>query len=171
LIEDENGNAVIGRLQAGGPAFQSGNLHAGDKILTVRWDDKEPIDVSGASLEETQQILAAEGGSRLMLTVKKSDGTTRDVSLQKQKLATSEDDEDKVKGFILKGRPNGRVYFPAGFLFGLGRQQRDQRLRQRCRQRDPQTEKGEYQRIDPRPEIQWRRIYAGSRRTGRYLHR
>jgi carboxyl-terminal processing protease len=114
LIEDENGNAVIGRLQAGGPAFQSGNLHAGDKILTVRWDDKEAIDVSGASLEETQRILADEGGTRLTLTVKKSDGTTRDVSLQKQKLALIEDDEDKVKGFILKGAQTvGYISLPA----------------------------------------------------------
>jgi carboxyl-terminal processing protease len=114
LIEDENGNAVIGRLQAGGPAFQSGNLHAGDKILTVRWDDKETIDVSGASLEETQRILADEGGTRLTLTVKKSDGTTRDVSLQKQKLAVSEEDEDKVKGFILKGAQTvGYISLPA----------------------------------------------------------
>ena len=114
LIEDENGNAVIGRLQAGGPAFQSGNLHAGDKILTVRWDDKESIDVSGASLEETQRILADEGGARLTLTVKKSDGTTRDVSLQKQKLAVSEGDEDKVKGFILRGAQTvGYISLPA----------------------------------------------------------
>jgi carboxyl-terminal processing protease len=114
LTEDENGNAVIGKLQAGGPAFQSGNLHAGDKILAVRWDDKEAIDVSGASLEETQRILADEGGTRLTLTVKKSDGTTRDVSLQKQKLALSEDDEDKVKGFILKGAQTvGYISLPA----------------------------------------------------------
>jgi len=114
LTEDENGNAVIGRLQAGGPAFQSGNLHAGDKILTVRWDDKEAIDVSGASLEETQRILADEGGTRLTMTVKKSDGTTRDVSLQKQKLATGEEDEDKVKGFILKGAQTvGYISLPA----------------------------------------------------------
>lgn len=114
LVEDENSNAVIGRLQAGGPAFQSGNLHAGDKILAVRWDDKDSIDVSGASLEETQRILEAEGGSRLTLTVKKSDGTTRDVSLQKQKLVLSEGDEDKVKGFILKGAQTvGYISLPA----------------------------------------------------------
>jgi carboxyl-terminal processing protease len=114
LTEDENGNAVIGRLQAGGPAFQSGSLHAGDKILAVRWDDKETIDVSEASLEETQRILGAEGGSRLTVTIKKSDGTTRDVSLQKQKLAASEEDEDKVKGFILKGAQTvGYISLPA----------------------------------------------------------
>jgi len=114
LAEDENGNPVIGRLQAGGPAFQSGNLHEGDKILSARWDDKEAIDVSGASLEETDRILAAEGGARLMLTVKKPDGTTREVSLQKQRLAVSEADEDKVKGFILKGTQTvGYISLPA----------------------------------------------------------
>jgi carboxyl-terminal processing protease len=113
LAEDENGNPEIGYLQPGGPAFQSGNLHKGDKILSIRWDDKEAIDVSGASLEEIVRILTAEGGDKLALTVKKADGTTRQVSLQKQKLAAS-DEEDKVKGFILRGAQTvGYISLPA----------------------------------------------------------
>ncbi len=113
LTEDENGNPAIGKLQAGGPAFQNGNLHEGDKILAIRWDNKESIDVSGASLEETDRIMATEGGARLTLTVRKPDGTTRDVSLEKQ-LIRVDNDDDKVKGVVLNGaRTVGYISLPA----------------------------------------------------------
>jgi carboxyl-terminal processing protease len=113
LAEDENGNPVIGKLLAGGPAFQSGNLHEGDKILAIRWDNKEAIDVAGASLEETDHILADEGGTQLTLTVKKPDGTTRDVILEKR-LVSEGNDDGKVKGFVLNGaRTVGYISLPA----------------------------------------------------------
>jgi carboxyl-terminal processing protease len=113
LAEDENGNPVVGKLLAGGPAFQSGNLHEGDKILAIRWDNREAIDVSGASLEETDHILADEGGTHLTLTVRKPDGTTRDVSLEKR-LVSVDNDDDKVQGFVLNGaRTVGYISLPA----------------------------------------------------------
>ena len=113
LTEDENGNPTIGKLLAGGPAFQSGNLHEGDKILAIRWDNKESIDVSGASLEETDRIMAAEGGTQMTLTVRKPDGTTRDVILEKR-LVSTDNDEDRVQGFVLNGaRTVGYISLPA----------------------------------------------------------
>ena len=113
LHEDDDGNPEIGHLQPGGPAFQSGTINEGDKIRSIQWDDKEPIDVSGASLEEISQILSAPGGNKATFTIKKADGTSRQVSLHKEKLDTGEDD-DKVKGFILKGaRSMGYIYLPA----------------------------------------------------------
>jgi carboxyl-terminal processing protease len=114
LTGDENGNPVIGKLLAGGPAFQSGSLHEGDKILAIRWDDKGSIDVSGASLEEIDRILADEGGTRLTLTVRKPDGTTRDVTLEKQLVSQDNDDDEKVQGFVLNGaRTVGYISLPA----------------------------------------------------------
>lgn len=113
LAEDDNGNPEIGKLQAGGPAFQSGGLHEGDKIMSIRWDNKESIDVSGASAEEIDGILATEGGDRLTLSVKKADGTTREVSLERQSIAAAGDDDEKVKGVLLKGaRTVGYISLP-----------------------------------------------------------
>lgn len=111
LSDDDDGNPQIGHLQPGGPAFQSGSLNEGDKILSIQWDDKEPIDVSNAELREINDILSTEGGGKVTLTVRKSDGTTRQVSLRKERVAT---DEDKVKGFILKGTKTvGYISLPA----------------------------------------------------------
>ncbi len=113
LKEDEDGNPEVGRLKPGSPAFQSGGLNEGDKILSIQWDEKEPIDVATASLSEISEILSAAGGSTVTLAIKKADGITRSVTLHKERLNTDED-EDKVKGFILKGGATiGYISLPA----------------------------------------------------------
>jgi carboxyl-terminal processing protease len=114
LKEDETGNVVIGRLMPGSPAFKSGGLNEGDRIVTIQWPDREPIDVSNAGLSEMNHILSTPLGSgNALLTVKKSDGTRRQVSLYKERLDT-EDDEEKVQGFVLKGsRTVGYITLPA----------------------------------------------------------
>jgi carboxyl-terminal processing protease len=116
LREDEDGHAVIGRLLPGGPAFQSGGLNEGDRILTIRWDSKDPIDVADATTAELLSMLGDEGSDKVTIDVRKADGTTRQVSLQKQKVNTSaaEEDENKVKGFLLKGAKTvGYISLPA----------------------------------------------------------
>jgi carboxyl-terminal processing protease len=102
LSEDDNGNPEIGRLKPGSPAFQSGQLNEGDKISSIQWGNKDAIDISDAGADEVTHILSAAGGNQATLTVKKQDGTTRQVVLHKEK-AKTDDDEDRVKSFILKG--------------------------------------------------------------------
>jgi carboxyl-terminal processing protease len=116
LSEDEDGHAQVGHLEPGGPAFQSGGLSEGDKIIAVRWEGKDPIDVSDASASELYHILSTEGGNTLTLDVKKSDGTVRQVSLTKQRVnpQLAEIEEDKVQGYLLKGvRTIGYISLPA----------------------------------------------------------
>ena len=116
LSEDEDGHAQVSHLEPGGPAFQSGSLSEGDKIVTVRWDGKDPIDVADASAAELYRILSTEGGNKLVMDIKKADGTVRQVSLNKQKINkdVSDDEEDKVKGFLLKGTKTlGYLSLPA----------------------------------------------------------
>lgn len=116
LKDDEDGHAIIARLIPGGPAFQSGSLNEGDRILSVRWDTKAPIDVSDASAEELQQTLSDEGSDLLTIEVKKMDGTIRQASLQKQQvnLTAADEEENKVKGFLLKGSKTvGYISLPA----------------------------------------------------------
>jgi carboxyl-terminal processing protease len=116
LSEEDDGHALIGRLEPGGPAFQSGALNEGDKILAVRWDGKDPIDVTDAGMAELYRILGAEGGKKLTLDIKKADGTNRQVTLNKQKVNSLaiDDEEGKVKGFLLKGAKTvGYISLPA----------------------------------------------------------
>ncbi len=114
LKEDDDGVVRIGKLIPGSPAFKSGGLNEGDQIITIQWDGGEPIDVAGAGLEEMNNILSSPiGGGKAIFTVKKTDGTTRQVILFKARLENS-NDEEKVQGFVLKGARNiGYISLPA----------------------------------------------------------
>jgi carboxyl-terminal processing protease len=98
----------ITRLKPGSPAYKSGLIHEGDQILALQWDNNEEIDVSDATTDEVNVFISGEHGKSLTLTLKKSDGTTRKVTLQREKAAL-DDDNSKVRSFILKG--NHRVGF------------------------------------------------------------
>jgi carboxyl-terminal processing protease len=116
LNEGDDGHALVGHLEPGGPAFQSGAISEGDRIMAVRWEGKDPIDVSDASVLELYHILSTEGASTLTLDIKKKDGTVRQVSLTKQKVSTqlADDEEDKVQGYLLKGSSTiGYISLPA----------------------------------------------------------
>jgi carboxyl-terminal processing protease len=103
LSEDDDGNPQIGHLLPGSPAFASGQINEGDKIISIKWDNKDAIDVSDAGMEEINHMLAASGGDKVSITVKKADGTTRQVVLHKEKMEMDDADDNKVKGFLLKG--------------------------------------------------------------------
>jgi carboxyl-terminal processing protease len=113
LKEDEAGDVVIQKLKPGSPAFKSGQLNKGDKIQSVQWEGKEPIDVSGAGGRELSEILSASNHEKLILTVKKADGAISHVTLAKEKAEPGEDD-NKVKSFLLKGTKTiGYISLPA----------------------------------------------------------
>ena len=92
----------ITRLKPGSPAYKSGLIHEGDQILALQWDSNEEVDVSDATTDEVNAFISGDHGKSLTLTLKKSDGTTRKVTLQREK-ATLNDDNSKVRSFILKG--------------------------------------------------------------------
>ncbi|THU41812.1 hypothetical protein FAM09_06840 [Niastella caeni] len=114
--KDEDGHAEIDYLKPGSSAYQSGKLNKGDKIHSIQWENKEPIDVADAEVEEIEQALSASGGNTVNITVKKADGTMRQVALHKERLEkeVEEEEEDKVKSFILQGdRKVGYISLPA----------------------------------------------------------
>src|SRR5450631_2665955 len=92
----------ITHLKPGSPAYKSGLIHEGDEILALQWEGNEEIDVSDASTEEVNAFISGDHGKSLTLTLKKSDGTTRKVILQREKAAL-DDDNSKVRSFILRG--------------------------------------------------------------------
>jgi carboxyl-terminal processing protease len=103
----------ITRLKPGSPAYKSGQIHEGDQILSLQWENDEEIDVSDGSVEEVNAFISGDHGKSLTMTLKKSDGTTRKVTLQKEK-SLLDDDNSKVRSFILKGsRHIGFISLPA----------------------------------------------------------
>lgn len=102
LKSDGKGNVFINDLKPGSPAYKSGQINRGDKIISIQWNDKAIIDLAGATAKEITDALNASNAGKIIITFKKADGTKKEVMLSKEKL---EDDaeENKVKSFLLKG--------------------------------------------------------------------
>jgi carboxyl-terminal processing protease len=92
----------ITRLKPGSPAYRSGMIHEGDQILSLQWEGNEEVDVSDATTDEVNAFISGDHGESLTLTLKKSDGATRKVTLRREKAAL-DDDNSKVRSFILQG--------------------------------------------------------------------
>ncbi len=103
----------ITHLKPGSPAYKSGLIHEGDQILALQWDGNEEVDVSDGSTDEVNAFISGDHGKNLTLTLKKSDGTLRKVTLQREE-STMDDDNSRVRSFILKGSHRvGFISLPA----------------------------------------------------------
>lgn len=109
---DKNGGLLIDNLQPGSPAFKSGKLNKGDKFMGLQWEGGQAVDLSDITIHEFSMLLEESNHKTALFTMKKTDGSIVQVTLQKE-LATGEE-EDKVKSFILKGATTiGYIYLPA----------------------------------------------------------
>ncbi len=112
LSEGKEGTQ-ISRLKPGSPAYKSGQIHEGDEILALQWEGNEEVDVSDGSPAEVSALISGDHPKNLTLTLKKSDGSIRKVTLQREK-AVVDDDNSKVRSFILKGTHRiGFISLPA----------------------------------------------------------
>jgi carboxyl-terminal processing protease len=113
LNEDEDGKAIIADLAPGSSAYKSGQLNKGDKITGVQWEGQEKVDVLEKDAAFVNDLFDNHSQDKMTLTVKKADGSTRQVILQRQVIDNGEED-DKVKSFILKGEKSiGYISLPA----------------------------------------------------------
>ena len=109
--EENDGSVKIENVAPGSPAFKSGQINKGDKIKSVQWGTQPPIDVSSNSLKQLYDVLEMSNHEKATFKIQKADGTERLVSLYKEK---TDDDENKVKSFLLKGgKTIGFISLPA----------------------------------------------------------
>lgn len=108
--ETENGKIIIDHLIPGGPAWKSGELHKGDELLQLYWENKEPEDIGDEWLEEIYEKLESSAKDRLVVKVKKVNGTIKVVTLRKEKISN---EENIVKSFVLNGEKKiGYILLP-----------------------------------------------------------
>jgi len=72
----------IVELISGGPAWRGNELEVGDIILKVRQEkEQEAVNIVGMRLEDAIKLIKGPKGTTVVLTVKKVDGTTKDISI------------------------------------------------------------------------------------------
>jgi carboxyl-terminal processing protease len=89
LGEDENG-IKIASVQPGGAAWKSREIDANDVILKVAQGSAEPVDVAGYATEDAVKIIRGNKGTEVRLTIKKTTGTVKVVSLIREEIVLDE---------------------------------------------------------------------------------
>lgn len=107
----EEGFVKVVSLVTGSPAWKSGEMQPGDLIIKVGEAGKEPTDLTGFAIDEAVKVIRGSKGSEVLLTVRKSDGSTKIVSLIRDEIIQ---DEGFAKSLIINhdGHRIGYIYLP-----------------------------------------------------------
>jgi carboxyl-terminal processing protease len=89
-LKEEDGNIKITTLVSGSPASKSGKVGVGDIIVKVAQGDQEPVDLTGYGVEDAIKLIRGKKGAEVRLTLKKTDGTTKVVSLIRDEIVQDE---------------------------------------------------------------------------------
>jgi carboxyl-terminal processing protease len=111
LREQEHYILVVD-LVPGGAAWQQGKLEAGDVILAVTQDGKEPVDVMDMPINKVVAMIRGPKGTVVILTVKKVDGTLKTISITRDVVHV---EATYARGAVLKtqaGQSVGYVHLP-----------------------------------------------------------
>ncbi len=80
-LNQKDGYIRVVNVVPGGPAYKQGQLKAEDLILKVGQGDEEPTDIVDMRLDDAVQLIRGKKGTKVMLTVKKVDGTTTKIPI------------------------------------------------------------------------------------------
>jgi carboxyl-terminal processing protease len=105
-LKDDDGNIKIATLISGSPAFKSGLIHEGDIIMKVGQGSQEPADLTGYLVEDAVKLIRGTKGTEVKLTIKKTDGTIKIVSLVRDEIV--QDESTFARSTIVTG-PKGKI--------------------------------------------------------------
>jgi carboxyl-terminal processing protease len=110
-LRDDDGTIKIATLLTGSPAWKSGQVNAGDAILKVGQGGQEPVDLTGYTVPDAVKIIRGNKGTEVRLTLKKSDGTIKVISLIRDEIVQ---DEKFARSVIVSSDRGkiGYIYLP-----------------------------------------------------------
>lgn len=107
-LQENDGTIKIVSLIPGGPAWKSGELMVNDVIVKVGQGGKdEMIDITGFDVSDAVKLIRGSKGTEVKLTLKKSDGTTKTITLQRDEIVQ---DETFARSVIVKSN-NKKIGF------------------------------------------------------------
>ena len=80
-LTERDGLITVTEIIVGGPAYRKGQLEAGDKVLRVAQGSETPVDVVGMRTDDAVLMIRGKKGTEVRLTVRKSDGSEKILSI------------------------------------------------------------------------------------------
>jgi carboxyl-terminal processing protease len=110
-LKDDDGTIKIGSLLTGSPAWKSGQVNVGDAILKVAQGSQEPVDLTGYTIPDAVKIIRGGKGTEVRLTLKRTDGTIKVISLIRDEIVQ---DEKFARSVIVTTEKSkiGYIYLP-----------------------------------------------------------
>lgn len=106
----------VNEIISGGPAWRGKELEVGDVILKVRQEDEDQaISIVGMRLDNAIKFIKGPKGTKVTLTVKKIDGTIKDITITRDVV---ELEETYAKSSIVKkdGKTYGVINLPRFYI-------------------------------------------------------
>lgn len=105
----------IVEIIVGGPAWKGKELQENDLITKVRqYDEKEALDIKGMEVEDVVEHIRGKKGTKVVLTVKKPEGTVEDIVIERDVIIL---EESYAKSLLLPGVEEeeriGYIYLPS----------------------------------------------------------
>lgn len=89
-LREEEGSIKIASVVTGSPAWKSGQINVGDVVLKVGQAAEEPLDMAGYSTEDAVKVIRGKKGTEVRLTLRKTDGSTKVVSIIRDEIVQDE---------------------------------------------------------------------------------
>lgn len=89
-LQYDDGNIKIASLLTGSPAWKSQQIEVGDVIMKVAQGKEAPTELTGYVVEDAVKLIRGKKGSEVVLTLKKKDGTLKNVSLIRDEIVQDE---------------------------------------------------------------------------------
>jgi len=114
-LQKKNDFTEITELISGGPAWRGKELEVGDIFLKVAQGDKDPVDVVGMKIDDVVKKIKGPKGTEVRLTVKKTDGTIKVITLIRDEI---EIEETYLKSSVVEknGLKYGVIYLPKFYI-------------------------------------------------------
>lgn len=110
-LQYDDGNIKVSSILTGSPAWKSGELQPGDVIQKVGQGKDEAVDLTGFGVTDAVKIIRGKKGTEVKLTVKKSDGSIKTISLIRDEIVQ---DETFARSAIVKNGNSkiGYIFLP-----------------------------------------------------------
>lgn len=101
LGQEKSGDIFIDHLIPGSPAWKSGKMEKEDVLLSMKWENKTPVDLEGADITEAYSMMGEANHDSLTVELQKKDGTIQSIVLVKEKI---KNEDNRSKAFILNSK-------------------------------------------------------------------
>ncbi len=110
VLSEDDHYISVREIVPGGASWRQGQLKAGDLILAVTQEAKDPVDVADMRINQVVKMIRGPKGSVVTLTVKKPDDRMENISITRDVI---EIEAAYARGAVLEGKTKGSVGYIA----------------------------------------------------------